>query len=168
MQKARISRRYASPCRASTATPSAGEGRSAASSRFRSAESRRTTQETYRLRRDRQGTAQRIEQDVRNATFELAASRLAVDLARRAADAAARNLELVADQYTLGRVSLVDLIDAQTNALNTSLAAADAVNDYLLDLSRVERAVGRFMFFVSPEDREVWIKELESFAAARR
>ena len=45
---------------------------------------------------------------------------------------------------------------------------ADAVNDYLLDLMRVERAVGRFMFFVSPEDREGWIQELEDFAAARR
>jgi outer membrane protein TolC len=134
----------------------------------RSAESRRTSQETYRLQRDREGTEQRIEQNVRSATFEVAGSRLAVDLAHNAADAAARNLELVSDQYTLGRVSLVDLIDAQTNALNSNLAVADAVNDYLLDLMRVERAVGRFMFFVSPEVREVWIRELESFAAARR
>jgi len=134
----------------------------------RSAESRRTSQETYRLQRDREGTEQRIEQNVRSATFEVAGSRLAVDLAHNAADAAARNLELVSDQYTLGRVSLVDLIDAQTNALNSNLAVADAVNDYLLDLMRVERAVGRFMFFVSPEDREVWIRELEGFAAARR
>jgi len=134
----------------------------------RSAESRRTSQETYRLQRDREGTEQRIEQNVRSATFEVAGSRLAVDLAHNAADAAARNLELVSDQYTLGRVSLVDLIDAQTNALNSNLAVADAVNDYLLDLMRVERAVGRFMFFVSPEVREVWIRELETFAAARR
>jgi outer membrane protein TolC len=133
----------------------------------RSAESRRTTQETYRLERDREATAQRIEQNVRSATFEVAASRLAVDLARKAADAADRNLVLVADNYTLGRVSLVDLIDAQTNALNTNLAAADAVNDYLLDLMRVERAVGRFMFFISPEDREVWIQELEEYARER-
>jgi len=133
----------------------------------RSAESRRTTQETYRLERDREATAQRIEQNVRSATFEVAASRLAVDLARKAADAADRNLVLVADNYTLGRVSLVDQIDAQTNALNTNLLAADAVNDYLLDLMRVERAVGRFMFFISPEDREVWIQELEEYARER-
>jgi outer membrane protein TolC len=133
----------------------------------RFAETRRTTQQTYQLRRDREATAQRIEQNVRDATFEVAASRLAIDLARKSAEAAERNLDLVADNYTLGRVSLVDLIDAQTNALASHLAAANAVNDYLLDLMTVERAVGQFMFFVSAEDREYWIQELESFAAAR-
>jgi outer membrane protein TolC len=134
----------------------------------RIAETRRTTQETYRLQRDREATSDRIEQNARGATYQVAASRLAIDLARRAADAAERNLDLVADNYTLGRVSLVDLIDAQTTALAAELAAADAVNDYLLDLMRVERAVGRFMFFVSPADREAWIQELEAFAATRR
>ena len=120
------------------------------------------------MQRDREGTEQRIEQNVRSATFEVAASRLAVDLAHKAADAAARNLESwCPTNYTLGRVSLVDLIDAQTNALNSNLAVADAVNDYLLDLMRVERAVGRFMFFISPEDREVWIQELEEYARER-
>ena len=134
----------------------------------RFAETRRTTQETYRLRRDREATAQRIDQNVRSATFQVAASRLAIDLARKAAEAAELNLALVADNYTLGRVSLVDLLDAQTNALNTQLAVAEAVNDYLLDLMRVERAVGRFMFFVSAEDREACIEEREAFAAGRR
>jgi len=129
----------------------------------RFAETRRTTHETYRLQRDRAATAQRIEQNVRNATFKVAASRLAVDLARKSAEAAERNLDLVSDNYTVGRVSLVDLIDAQTNALNSHLAAADAVNDYLLDLMTVERAVGQFMFFVSAEDREAWISELEQY-----
>ncbi len=135
-------------------------------SRF--AETRRTTQETYQFKRGREATAERIDQNVRSTTFQVAASRLAIDLARKAAEAAALNLGLVADNYTLGNVSLVDLLDAQTNSLNTQLAAAEAVNDYLLDLMRVERAVGSFMFFVSAEDREAWITELEAFAATRR
>ncbi len=135
-------------------------------SRF--AETKRTTEETYRLLRGREATAQRIEQNIRNATFQVAASRLAIDLSRKSAEAARKNLDIVADNYTMGLVILVDLLDAQTNALNAELAAIDAVNDYLLDLMRVERAVGRFMFFVSAEDREAWITELEAFAAARR
>ena len=134
----------------------------------RIAESNRTTQETYRLQRDREATAERIEQNVRSETYQVAASRLAIDLARRATVAAILNLDLVADNYTLGRVSLVDLIDAQNNALIAELATADAVNDYLLDLMRVERAVGQFMFFVSAEDREAWIQELEQFSSERR
>ena len=118
--------------------------------------------------RDREATALRVERNVRSTVYEVAASRLAITLLRRAAAAARSNLAVVADNYTLGRVSLVDLIDAQTNTFNADLGAAEAVNDYLLDLMRVERAVGQFMFFVSAEDREAWIQELERFSSERR
>jgi outer membrane protein TolC len=133
----------------------------------RFAETRRTTQDTYRLMRGRQATAQRIEQNVRNSVFQVAASRLAIDLGRTAAEAARLNLELVADNYTMGRVSLVDLLDAQTNSLNADLAAIDAINDYLIDLMLVERAVGQFTFFVPEEQRAAWIQELEEFDRQR-
>ena len=105
---------------------------------------------------------------MRDSVYDVAASRLAITLLRRAAEAARNNLDLVADTYTQGRVSLVDLIDAQTNALNAEQGAADAVNDYLLDLMRVERAMGQFMFFGSDEERETWIQELEMYASERR
>jgi outer membrane protein len=134
----------------------------------RIAESRRTTQETYLHQRDRDATAYRVERNVRSAVFDVAASRLAIELQGRAAAAARENLALVADNYTLGRAILVELIDAQTNVFNAELGVADAVNDYLLDLMRVERAVGQFMFFVSAEDREAWIQELEQFSSERQ
>jgi len=133
----------------------------------RFAETRRTTKDTYRLMRGRQATAQRIEQNVRNSVFQVAASRLAIDLSRTAAKAARLNLELVADNYTMGRVSLVDLLDAQTNSLNADLDAIDAINDYLIDLMLVERAVGQFTFFVPEEQRAAWIQELEEFDRQR-
>ena len=133
----------------------------------RLAETHRATQETYRLIRAREAAAQRVDRGVRDAVFLVASSRLTIDLARKAAEAARLNLEIVADNYTLGRVSLVDLLDAQTNALNTDLAAANAVNNYLIDLMRTERAVGRFTFFVPEKERGVWIEELESYERER-
>ena len=132
----------------------------------RFAETRRATQETYRLTRDREATAQRVEQDVRNAVLQTASSRLAIDLARKAAEAARLNLDLVADNYTMGLVSLVDLLDAQTNAFNNDLAVVDAVNSYLVDLMRTERAVGQFTFFAPEEERDAWIEELEEYDRA--
>ncbi len=134
----------------------------------RIAETRRTTQETYRLKRDHEATAYRVERNVRSTVFDVAASRLAINFQRRAAAAARENLTLVADNYTQGRAILVELIDAQTTVFNAETGVADAVNDYLLDLMRVERAVGQFMFFVSAADREAWIQELEQFASERR
>ena len=130
-------------------------------SRF--AETKRTTEETYRLLRSREAAAQRIEQNIRNSTFQVAASRLAIDLSQKSTEAARKNLVIVADNYTMGLVSLVDLLDAQTNALTSELAAIDAVNDYLLDLMRVERAVGQFTFFVPEDERGAWLDELEAF-----
>jgi outer membrane protein TolC len=117
--------------------------------------------------RGRQATAQRIEQNVRNSVFQVAGSRLAIDLSRTSAKAARLNLEIVADNYTMGLVSLVDLLDAQTNSLNADLAAIDAVNDYLIDLMLVERAVGQFTFFAPEEQRAAWIEELEEFDRQR-
>ena len=134
----------------------------------RIAETHRATEETYSLIRAREAAAQRVDQDVREAVFLVASSRLTIDLARKAAEAARLNLELVADNYTLGMVSLVDLLDAQTNAVNTDLAAANAVNDYLIDLMRAERAVGQFTFFVPEEKRGAWIEELESYDRERQ
>ena len=133
----------------------------------RFAETRRSTQETYRLERARRAAAERIERDVRSAVFQATTSRLSINLSRQAAEAARLNLELVTDNYTLGRALLIDLIDAQTNALNTELAAADAVYLYLLDLMQVERAVGRFTFFTEAEAQTAWLDELEAFAADR-
>jgi outer membrane protein TolC len=132
------------------------------------AESQRTTLEVYRLEREREAVALRIEQAVRSTTFQAAASRINVDLARRSAEAARLNLELVADNYTLGRMQLVDLIDAQTNALNADLASADAVNQYLLDLMRVERSIGQFTFYASTEERGAWIRDLEEYSRQSR
>lgn len=134
-------------------------------SRF--AETKRATEETYRLLRGREATAQRIEQNVRNAVFQVAGSRLAIDLSRKSAEAARKNLDIVADNYTMGLVSLVDLLDAQTTSFTADLATIDAVNDYLVDLMRVERAVGQFTFFVPSQEREAWIEELEAFAGSR-
>jgi len=134
----------------------------------RFAETKRTTQEIYRLERSRQAAAERIEEQVRGAVFQSASSRLAIDLFRDSAEAARRNLELVADNYILGRAQLVDLIDSQTNALNAELAAEEAVYRHLQDLMDLKRAVGRFTFFADEESRAAWIDELEGFAAGQQ
>ncbi len=133
----------------------------------RFAETRRTTQEIMRLERGRIAAAERIEEEVRSAVIQAVTGRLSIDLSRQAAEAAKLNLQIISDNYTLGRAQLVDLIDAQTNALNSELSAADAVYAQLLNLMRVERAVGKFTFFVEAEGRAVWLDELDAFAAGR-
>jgi outer membrane protein len=121
--------------------------------------------ELRRLRTERAAVANRIEQGVRSALHDTGASYTAIGLARESADAARRNLELVQDSYGRGVVSIIELLDAQNAAVTAEAAAANAINDFLLDLMDVERAVGRFGFFVTPAERQDYFDRLNRYVA---
>ena len=82
---------------------------------------------------------------------------------RQAADAARSNFDLVADAYGEGLVDIINLLDAQNQALTADLAAATAVYDFLTDLMQVQRASGAFDFFRSPDDREEFLEKMHGF-----
>ena len=48
----------------------------------------------------------------------------------------------MSDAYASGTASITTLLDAQSAALTSAESAANAVHDFLLDLLRVERAMG--------------------------
>lgn len=114
-------------------------------------------------RATRDATADRIEQAVRSALHLAGASFAGIELAGEAARAARRNLALVTDAYSQGAVPVIDLLDAQNAALVADQGAASAVFDYLVDLMGVQRAVGRFDFFVPPEERQEFRQRLDRF-----
>jgi hypothetical protein len=62
-------------------------------------------------------------------------------------------------------LSIIDLLDAQNAAITAEAAAANAINDFLLDLMDVERAVGRFGFFVTPAERQDYFDRLSRYVA---
>ena len=54
-------------------------------------------------------------------------------------------------------MSIVDLIDAQRNALVAEQRSANAVYDFLIDLMEVERAAGFLSSVTSEEDLEAFL-----------
>ncbi len=106
--------------------------------------------EEWRLRR--RAAAERIEERVRSAAHLAGASFAGIELADAALDAARRNFDLVTDAYEQGVVPILDLLDAQQAALLAGLEAANAVYDHLIDQMAVQRALGRFRFFMNPEE----------------
>ena len=60
-------------------------------------------------------------------------------------------------------VSIVDLLDAQRDAVVSAERADTAVYAFLIDLMRVQRATGRFDFFLSAKERDAWFMRLEEF-----
>jgi len=129
----------------------------------RIAEVRQATEEMQQLRADREALAERIEQRIRSAICSAGASRAGLTLTRQSAEAARKNLDLVADAYARGAVSIIELLDAQTASVNAELAAANAVHVLLLDLMDVERAAGTSIFFASEEELGALLEELDAF-----
>jgi outer membrane protein len=129
---------------------------------------RRTFREMDRLRADRAIIAQRLEQDVRSALHQAGFSFANIALTRDAAEASARNLELVTDLYQRGAADIIQLVDAQNQALGAALAAANALYDFLIDALRVQRASGAFSLEGTQEERDDFIQRLDAFAEQRR
>ena len=111
----------------------------------------------------REATRQRVEQRVRSAMHAAMASWAGIELAEQAAEAARNNFELVADGYSEGLVDIINLLDAQNQALAADLAAATAVYDFLSDLMAVQRAAGEFDFFRSAADRDAFLAEMRVY-----
>ena len=129
----------------------------------KSATLNRTTEELYRLRLNRQATAERIEQSILFAINLIRASYPSIDLSRDAALASDKNLQLVTDSYERGLVSIIDLLDAQNQALSSNLDAANAVYNFLVDLMKVQRSLGLFIYFLEEDLKQVWYQKLEDF-----
>jgi outer membrane protein TolC len=128
---------------------------------------KRASEQLSGLRVDREATAERIDERIRVTFDETGFSYPSIRLSREGAEAARKNLELVTDQYVRGVVSIIDLLDAQNNALVAEEDAQNAVFNFLIDLMNVQRATGKFDFFLSSQEREAWFQRLETFFRKR-
>jgi outer membrane protein TolC len=68
----------------------------------------------------------------------------------------------VSDAYAGGTVSITTVLDAQNAALSSAESAANAVHDFLLDLMRVERAMGRFGALQPDAERQEFLTRLKA------
>ena len=112
----------------------------------------RASREVDEIRLRRRAIAERIEQRVRSAAHLAGASFAGIELAEAATVAARQNLDLVTDAYEQGVLPILDLLDAQHAALLAEEEAANAVHDHLVDQMAVQRALGRFRFFMNQEE----------------
>ncbi len=125
-------------------------------------EAARLQEEVSRLRINRSAKAEAIIQNVLAAVNRTRASYPSITLYRQAAEAARRNLDLVTDSYVEGIKTIIDLLDAQNQALSADLDAANAVYNFLIDFMGVQRAVGEFVIFMPQDSREEWLNKAKS------
>ncbi len=126
----------------------------------------RTQEELSQLRYDRDNVANGIETRILSAIHLIRASYPSIRLSNDAADSARLNLTLVTDSYVRGIKSIIDLIDAQNQALVANQQAANAVYDFLIDLMAVQRSAGSFFLFSPEEERDAWMERLNRYMMA--
>jgi len=123
----------------------------------------RNQEELAQLKIERRAAAERVAQDMLRALNRTRASYPGISLSRDASDSANRNLTLITDSYVQGIKSIIDLLDAQNQALTADQAAANAVYNFLVDLMGVQRAMGEFILFFPEEQRQAWLDRAEQY-----
>ena len=98
--------------------------------------------------------------------FGAAASRASIALRKESAAAARRNLELVQDAYGRGAAPIIQLIDAQTQALVADQAAANAAYGFQIDVVELYRATGSMDRLFDPDDDDFY-QALTTYFLAR-
>ncbi|MCG8458783.1 MAG: TolC family protein [Holophagales bacterium] len=126
----------------------------------RNARVSRAELELRQLKARRDAAQEAIEQGIRASLHLANASYNSIELAREGAEAARKNLDLVADAYAEGAVGILELLDAQSAALQAEGAASNAVYDFLIDFMNVSRSVGRFDLLLDAEERREILAEL--------
>ena len=120
-------------------------------------------EQLLQLQTERRATEDRISQRILQALNNTRASYPSINLSQDAVDAARRNLLLVTDSYVQGIKSIIALLDAQNQALNAELDAANAVYNFLIDLMGVQRSIGTFVTFQSAEEGDAWLAEVQAY-----
>ncbi len=123
----------------------------------------RAREDLAQLRLQREAAAERIAANIRIAMYAAGSAFANIEPAREAATAATKNFDLVTDAYGRGAVSILDLLDAQREALSANLDAANTVYAYLIELMQMQRSIGQFDFFVSERGRQEWFERLDAF-----
>jgi outer membrane protein len=123
----------------------------------------RNREQLIQLQTERMATQERISQRVLQSLNNTRASYPSINLSRDAVDAARRNLQLVTDSYVQGIKSIIDLLDAQNQALNAELDAANAVYNFLIDFMGVQRSIGTFFTFQPSEERKLWVEQVKEY-----
>lgn len=115
------------------------------------------------LEEQRKQLVQAIEFNVRSAMLEVLVARVNRENAQRSAELSRESLELVQDEYAKGLSSIVDLVDAQNEALSDNLNALSSEYEFLINVFNTDRAVGRFELLRTPEERQEFLSRFEAY-----
>ena len=126
----------------------------------RSARTKQTKNILRQLELSKIDTRNKVEQDIRNSIEALRASSSSIDLSKVAEQAATKNFALINDAYTQGARSITEVLDAQEVLISAKESALNAVYSYLIDLMTMQRAIGKFDFFLTDSEYQEFTEQV--------
>ncbi len=108
-------------------------------------------------------TERNIERQVENNALDALNQISNLQLSEISLESAAENLDLIQTSYSNGAVSIIQLIDAQTNLLNAQISNNNALYNFMLSVLRLERSLGYFFFEKDVSERDAFKNRMEAF-----
>ncbi len=104
-----------------------------------------------------------IEQRVLDSIYRLQSSYPRIALAKNGLEKAQLNLQIVTNRYSGGGVSIVDLLDAQNQALEQEKQLAASYIQYYKDIIAYQRSISWFEFLQSDEEKRMWLNQVRNY-----
>lgn len=101
-----------------------------------------------------------LEQRVMSYLLQVVSEYSKIQNAEVSANSASKALNLVKDAYSRGVVTISDLMSAQMASISAEQYRSTVKYDLMLAIMKAERSVGSFYIEKTPEEKEVFIKEL--------
>lgn len=104
-----------------------------------------------------------LEFSVRANTLQLLSASTNINFSKESADNTDQNYKLVQNLYKKGQVNIIQLLDAQTAALNAKLAYALSVYEYVQAFIQLENSIGSYSLISTPERNQSFLDRWEQF-----
>ncbi len=129
----------------------------------RNAQTQQSKLKVQQLHEQKRDLYNQLETIIRSNLEQLSASYNNLNLSRKAAIAANKNFTITQDAYSNGTINITSLIDAQNAALQANINEMNASYIFIVDLLQLERSLGRFSFFMSPEEQDAQFEHYEEY-----
>ncbi|MCP3871916.1 MAG: TolC family protein [Desulfobacteraceae bacterium] len=127
----------------------------------------KTQKEIKKLKKQGDNLIQNLELNVRSAALNVANKYINLKTSKESTHYAQKSLDLVQDSYAKGKVSITELINAQSDALNTKLMALTSAYDYLISVFNLERATGGYRIFSTEQEKFEYTNNMKSYMKFR-
>ena len=104
-----------------------------------------------------------VMQRLQTAMDRLTASYPNIATTQTAADRALKNLEIISDKYSEGRATILDVLDAQTQANSAQQQAVIASYTFLKEISEYQRSMGWYPQLVGEKETQRWVNGAKKF-----